>query len=538
MEDLSSSGGPELAAARRISRRRVLKLGAAAAAASVGGGAAALPSCARAQSIDARAGHQPPAAARTVRNIIFMIADGMSASVPALAQDLSKLVRHADTNWHRLALDARTTHGLFDMASLNSPVTDSAAAASAWATGSRIFNTALNVLPDGTKLTPVGVLAKEAGRGVGLVTTTRITHATPAAFAAVASSRDDEDQIAPQYLGVADVLLGGGSRHFDPTLRADRRDLLADFGDAGYATCSTRDELRADTTSKRVLGLFDANHLPYTIDCNREASLQARVPALAEMTRAALERLASLPNGFLLQIEGGRVDHAAHNNDGPAMIWDQLAFDDAIGVVMEFRAKHPDTLVVITSDHGCGNPGLNGLGLEYEQSGRYFEKVASATASFEAMDQRLRAASFEATGAPPTAEQILEALQWGTGLTVDARHGALIADVLAGKPPPELNMMEANIYGVVAQIVGNHNGLAWTGIVHTSDWTLCMAVGPGSERFAGLLKNTDAYQHMTALLGIEHRNPSMTAEQARKFALSHRRAEADLAVVVSSGVGA
>src|SRR5690606_14792938 len=107
-----------------------------------------------------------------------------------------------------------------------SPVTDSAAAASAWGSGSRIFNWAMNMLPDGRALTPIAPLAKRAGRAVGLVTTTRITHATPAGFAAAAPSRNLEDDIAPQYLDVVDVLLGGGRRHFDSAQRRDKRDLL------------------------------------------------------------------------------------------------------------------------------------------------------------------------------------------------------------------------------------------------------------------------------------------------------------------------
>jgi alkaline phosphatase len=113
---------------------------------------------------------------------------------------------------------------------------------------------------------------------------------------------------------------------------------------------------------QKVLGLFYDSHLPYTIDHIHSDALKRTVPTLAEMTRKALEILGDAPNGFLLQVEGGRVDHAAHANDAASIMWDQLAFDDAVEVVYEFVAKRDDTLMIVTSDHGNANPGLNGMG--------------------------------------------------------------------------------------------------------------------------------------------------------------------------------
>src|SRR4029434_4694557 len=117
--------------------------------------------------------------------------------------------------------------------------------------------------------------------------------------------------------------------------------------------------LNQPAADARVLGLFWSDHLPYTIDRNREPAMQSRVPTLAEMTSSALQNLSHSPDGFLLQVEGGRVDHAAHDNDAASMLHDQLAFDDAIGVALEFAKEHGDTLVIITTDHGTGNPGLS-----------------------------------------------------------------------------------------------------------------------------------------------------------------------------------
>src|SRR5262249_49729481 len=138
----------------------------------------------------------------------------------------------------------------------------------------------------------------------------------------------------------------------------------------------------------RMLGLFHASHVPYSIDRNRDPAIAKQAPTLAEMTQAALSSLSKSEKGFLLQVEGGRIDHAAHDNDAPAMRWDQLAFADAIGTVVKFQLERPDTLVVITADHGTGNPGLNGMGDSYQKSTTCFERLAKASASFDAMASR------------------------------------------------------------------------------------------------------------------------------------------------------
>lgn len=495
-----------------ITRRAALKLGAASALAGV---ASALPrrsAWAKTPAGDAKAKPSP-------RNILFMVADGMSPGVPAMAEAFSHLLRNGGTQWHELSGQSRVVHGWFDMASLNSLVTDSAAAASAWGSGSRVFNGAVNMLPDGQPLTPLAALAKQRGKAVGLVTTTRITHATPAGFAASVPSRDLEDEIAPQYLNIVDVLLGGGLRHFDPAVRRDRRDVLDEYRAAGYAVCRSRDELLAGNlrAEEKLLGLFSQQHLPYTIDRNREADLQNSVPTLAEMTRIALETLSRSPDGFLLQVEGGRVDHAGHNNDAAALLWDQLAFDEAVGLAVEFQRANPDTLVIITADHGTGNPGINGIGSRYSRSTHHFERLAMSVASFQAMHARFGEIQKQ-HGRPANTSEVSDILHWGTGIELSQEEAGVIASYLAGNPAPELNRAQANISGAAAQILGNHNGIGWTGVVHTSDWAPILAFGPGSERFAGLLKNTDAFEQLAQLMGIAHRNPRMTPEQAREFA--------------------
>jgi alkaline phosphatase len=486
----------------RLSRREMIELGLAT------GFAATLPAITNAGEPNASgSGH-----GRQPRNIIFMVSDGMSPGVVSMAEPFARLVRQQETHWGRLMRTPGVSHGLFDTSSLSSLVTDSAAASTAWASGSRVFNGAINVLPDGREMTPIGRLARAQGRRFGLVTTTRITHATPAGFAAVVPVRDQEDAIAEQYLGGVDVLLGGGCKHFDATKRKDGHDLIAEFQAQGYTFWDTRAQVCGTAAPNQVLGLFYPDHLPFTIDHRNDPDLARQVPTLAEMTRAALPILASGANGFLLQVEGGRVDHAAHANDAAAILWDQLAFDDAVGVALEFAQGRDDTLVVVTTDHGNANPGLNGSGSRYGKTNDCFERLARATVSYE----RLRGVLPNAKkGDAPPREALAAGLERAFGLELRDSDVKTIQAALAGDLPSELNNQHHNLVGVLGQILGNHNGVGWTGVSHTQDLAITTATGPGAEAYAGLHRNTDVYDAITAAIGSTHRNPAMTADRAQ-----------------------
>ncbi|MFQ3610953.1 MAG: alkaline phosphatase [Fimbriimonadales bacterium] len=478
-----------------ITRREVLQLGLAGAA------GLALSKLAPAQTTNRSSGR--------VKNIIFMVSDGMSAGVPSLADEFSKMARGKGAFWYQLLQDPDATLGFFDTAALNSLVTDSASASSAWATGSRVFNGAINVLPDGTRLTPIAHIVKQAGKKVGLVTTTRITHATPAGFASIQPKRDDEDDIAPQYLDVVDVLMGGGVRHFAPNQRRDQRDLLGEFRNKGYTYWDKRDQVLSAERPDKVLGLFYGSHVPYTVDHINSEELKRTVPTLAEMTRKALEILSNAPNGFLLQIEGGRVDHAAHANDASAILWDQLAFDDAVVVVHEFVSRRDDTLVIITSDHGNSNPGLNGMGGEYEASNKALELVVQSKCSYELLPTHLSKAT--------SADDVHEILKNQIGIEVTKEEAGVLASAARGQLPTIWSRHHRSLQGLLGQIMSNYNGIGWCGTQHTADYTWITALGPGREEFHGLIRNTDAFHKMLKLMGLSHKNPSMTPQEARRY---------------------
>jgi len=456
---------------------------------------------------------------RKPRHIIHLVSDGMSVGTLTCADYFSQLTRGRPLAWMGLYRRAGVQAALMNMRSLNSTVTDSAAASSSWGVGARVKNGALNILPDGQELRTLFALFADAGWARGLVTTTEITHATPAGFAVNMSDRGSADAIAVQYLErQVDVLLGGGAKFFDPAQRKDKRDLKADYGQRGYCVLQQRSELAEAPPTQRWLGVFAKSHLPFTLDHRNSDSLLVSVPTLAEMTRAALRRFERVKH-FLLQVEGGRVGHAAHASEAAAAMRDQVAFDEALDVCLEFQRREPDTLIVVTTDHGTSNLGLNGTGSGYENSPRCFARLAEAQKSFPELLRDLKkasgldpdkettdAATLESLGQLAPA-RISEVVQEATGYAVPQKKAEAFVRFLEGRDRPLYDGMNS-LATQFGQLLANHFGIGWTGNAHTADYVPLVAAGPGAERFRGLIQNTDVFAHYLALAGIRFKNPT------------------------------
>jgi alkaline phosphatase len=467
--------------------------------------------------------------------IIHLVSDGMSAGTLTCADAFSQVIRQRGLTWTALFRNPATRMGMMNTRSLNSMVTDSSAASSAWGSGSRVVNGVLNTLPDGRRLTPLYALFADLGWKTGLVSTAEITHATPAGFASSKDSRGDGEGIAAEYLErKVDVLLGGANPHFDGKRRRDKRDLRAEFAKAGYSVVLDKAALDKAPLDTRLLGTFADGHLPYTID-------GGNAPTLADLTRAALARLGR-HDKFILQVEGARIDHAAHNSDAAAALRDQIALDEALEACVEFQKAHPDTLIVWTTDHANSNLGLNGMGGGYNSSSQRFATLAQVKMSFPEILRRIEKAGEkievaavpndpeDKLGAPPpkTGDErtkftgpvqmtsglriepakLVDVLHETTGYAPSLRRAELFAKVLAGEYPMLFDQMNSTVTQL-GQLLANRTGLGWTGNTHTADYVGVHAIGPGAERFAGFIENTDVYLHYTALAGIDHRNPSV-----------------------------
>ncbi len=460
------------------------------------------------------------------RQIIHLVADGMSQGTLSCAEHLSQLTRERGLEWIRLYNDPNAVTGLMNVRSLNSLVTDSAASSSAWGSGSRVVNGALNMLPDGRLLAPLYELLRDAGWKRGLVTTAEITHATPAGFAVNVPKRSQAELIASQLLERRiEILLGGGARFFAPGSRSDKRDLPAEFCQAGYQVVHNKSELATAPVGKSWFGEFSPSHLPFTLDHEADATLKATVPTLAEMTTAALRKLEREAH-FILQVEGGRVDHAAHLNDAAGAFHDQIAFDDALAVCLAFRQKHPDTLLVITTDHGTGNPGLNGTGARYSESSPRFRQLTQITHSHEWMLRRIygipESNTEDMLEVDPSKSglvepaRVAEIVQSATSFVVSESQAAKLHQFLAGKGDA-LYELANNGESQLAQFMANHTGIGWTSLAHTSDFVPILAMGPGAEQFRGFIQNVDVFRHYTQSAGVDHQNPALPLQAAQSL---------------------
>jgi alkaline phosphatase len=282
--------------------------------------------------------------------VILFIGDGMGESQLAAGR------------WQavgpdgQLTIDSLPVHGSARTQSVDGETTDSAAAATALGTGVKTHNGMLGQGPDGSDLTTILELAKARGLSTGLVTTTQITNATPAAFAVSVFNRELTAEVAKQLLETApEVLLGGGEDDFLPVGETgcypekgkrllDRRNLLTEAVEHGYTYVCTADELQSiPPDTGQLLGLFAD-----------EGMTRPFSPSLPEMTRTALEVLSQDPDGFFLMVEAGQIDWAAHDNDAEHVITDVLELDQAVSLARDFAAQRGNLLLIVTADHETG----------------------------------------------------------------------------------------------------------------------------------------------------------------------------------------
>ncbi|MBE3583878.1 MAG: alkaline phosphatase [Limnochordaceae bacterium] len=294
------------------------------------------------------------------RNVILMIGDGMGRehvqAIRAARQAAGQTLAMDEVN------DAFT---LMTTYSADAAITDSSSAAAAMATGYKTNNNWMSILPDGTVVPTLLEQAERMGKATGLVTTTQVAHATPAAFVSHIKDRNDFNTIALEELASGvDVLMGGGRNNFEANQRPDGRDLIGEFKALGYAYASTAAELGSVDVTKtpRILGLF---HKDNGLTPMKKRPAGSAEPTLSQMTAKALAALSTNPNGFFLMVEGGQIDWESHNNNFDGMIGEGVEFDNAVRVALDFVKAHPDTLLVVTADHETG-------GLTYnEQDGSY-----------------------------------------------------------------------------------------------------------------------------------------------------------------------
>lgn len=424
---------------------------------------------------------------KKANNIIFMVSDGMSIGTLVMADAYSKRKLGRPSQWMQLYSDNAVSRALMDMASANSIVTDSAAASSSWGGGHRVNNGSINIGPNGEAYTPILQKFKKAGKKVGCVTTVPITHATPAGFCVSSKSRNAMEDIAKDYIDLQfDVMMGGGKWYFDATKRKDKTDMYSLYAQKGYTVVKNKAEMNAAPKNRPIIGTFDDDALPYTVDHRRDATAMANIPTLAEMTAKAIEQMKDHPKGFVMQVEGGKVDWAAHGNDIAALLYDQLAFDDAVKVAIDFAKKDGNTLVVLTSDHGNANPGLiKGKNVDkdfdrlqlFTQSNEWILQGINPQDSIAKVQERIAAAN---AGVKVTDDQAKEILSY-------YQKAELEDGVYNPRHLP---------FRLLAEIQKGYTSVGWISMDHSSDYTELAMFGPGSEKLTPFMRNTDMHKFL------------------------------------------
>lgn len=391
-----------------------------------------------------------PASAQ--RRVILFIGDGVGVSYWTAARLASP---------DELAVSQFKVMGLVDTRASNSLITDSGAAATAFASGIRTFNGAIGVGPDSLPVETVLEAAKKRGWATGLVATSSITHATPAAFAAHVPARASEFDIAKQMAALMpDVMLGAGRRFFSATTRPDGEDLLGQLRSTHtFVTDAASLEGLSDMSVQRVLGLFAEAEMP---------PAPLRSPTLAAMTRKAIEVLSRDTDGFFLMVEGSQPDWRGHDNRPlNHVIHEMLDFDAAIGVALEYQKSEPDVLIVVVADHETG-----GLAIESERDS------ALMTATADSLDGAVR------------------------GL-------ARIIDLLTEAAADSADSAAVRMQITAARLRNQARGARTESLVadyttrgHTAQMVPLFASGPGAEAFGGMIDNHRVGQ---LLLRIVHR---------------------------------
>ncbi|MFL6658763.1 MAG: alkaline phosphatase [Massilia sp.] len=461
---------------------------------------------------DTPAATTAPVVVEAPKNVIFFLGDGMGMTTMTAARI------YAVGEDGELTIDTLPETAFVKTFSNDAQVTDSAPSMSAYMTGVKMNNEVIAMSPDtiardplvdvngnkignncgtgnGTAVSTLIELAKAKGLSTGVVTTTRVTHATPAATYSHICHRDLENDIAAaavpggvgynSALGTTglDVLMGGGKQFFVPFKdggkRTDGRDLVAEMKAKNYAYASNATEFAAidGTKTDRLLGLFTSSHMSYDLDRD-----PAKEPSLAEMTTKAMDVLTRNSKGYFLMVEGGRIDHALHETTAKKALQDTLAFDNAIKAALaKARLADPElknTLIVVTADHdhtlvlngyakrtgktATGNPGVLGVVKNYVSG---------------AVEKDLDGAPYSIIG-------------FGNGENRTQSSRSAMASL-------DENMTSANLYhqeAVVRVTAGNET--------HGGADVFLGATGKGADTFNGTIDNTKVFGLVKAAAGL------------------------------------
>ena len=445
------------------------------------------------------------------KNIIFLLGDGLSVAHRTAARIMSKGMTEGKANG-RLNMDEMDRMAFIGTSSTEAIATDSANTMSAYMTGHKAPVNALGVYGDRTpsslddpKVETLGeALRRQTKKSIGIVTTSELQDATPAAIVSHTRKRADKAEITGMLLDVKpDVALGGGSAYFlgketPGSKRKDDKDYIKLFKDAGYTLATDKAELEKAEGSNtgKLLGLFHTGNMDTLLDRDflKKGTVEKfpNQPGLVDMTKAALGELSKNPDGFFLMVEAANIDKMSHPLDWDRAVMDTIEFDKAVGVAREFAAKNPDTLIVVTGDHAHGvsiigtvddeKPGdeMRAKVGTYAEAGfpNYEDKNNDGYPDRIDVSRRL---FMSANNGPDHYETFRPKMD-----------GPFVPAIQNEKKEYIANEAYKNVPGAVF-VQGNIPKDGDSG-VHAVDDVVLQSTGPGSEEFKGYMEQSDVYR--------------------------------------------
>lgn len=445
------------------------------------------------------------------KNVIFIVGDGLSIAHRTAARIMSKGMTAGKANG-RLAMDDMERMAFIGTSSTHSIATDSANTMSAYMTGHKSRVNALGVYADRTPdsfddpkvETLAEALRRQTSKSIGIVATSELQDATPAAVVAHTRRRGDKAEIVGMlYDSQPEVLLGGGSAYFlksdvPGSKRKDDKDYVQLFRDAGYALATTAEELEAayENNTGKLLGLFHTGNMDTWLDRNQlkkgTVDKFSDQPGLVDMAEIALDQLSKNENGFFLMIESANIDKMSHPLDWDRAVVETIEMDKVVALAQDFAAKNPDTLIIVTGDH------THGVSL-----------VGTIDDTVEAEDMREKVGVYEDAGFPnytdedgdgfPDRIDVTKRLAlfannfpdyyetWGPKM-----DGPFVPAIQNADGQYVANEAYKDVPGAVLR-VGNLPKTNDTG-VHAVDDIVLQASGPGADAFRGYMEQSDVYK--------------------------------------------
>ena len=427
--------------------------------------------------------------------IFLFIGDGMGEAQVRAAE-----LHSLGSGTGKISFRSMPVRGKMSTSTADGAVTDSAAAGTAIASGYKTKNGILNMDPSRTKrFLPVAILARDRGMKVGIVTSSFLNDATPAAFYAWRPSRTDYHEIGEQLAESGFDYFAGGGVTRRRGRKGNLRDVYALAREKGYRVLGTREELAAAKPGAPIIAPGSAGALPYDMD-RPEGSL-----SLAEYTGHGI-RLLDNPEGFFLMVEGGTIDWACHRNDAAALVHDMAAFDAAVREALAFYQRKPkETLIVVLADHETGGMAIDGTASAAAVSA----VLSNQKESSEVFDRKI--GGFR-KGKDRSFEKMLPVITGTFGLhsLTEGELNELRTAFAQSMKPKDQRKRDRDYlrrYGpyeplsvTATRILGRKAGITWSSFGHSGADVPVFAQGAGSAYFAGEYDNTEAGRILIHLL--------------------------------------